>query len=87
MSRVEEQLGSYLKQKYLLDEVSGTEVVVTLMAMVKDGRINEDNMRNVLYVVFNYNYEGIIRSISKASEILDDNLLNDIVTDVHKALT
>ena len=87
MSGVEDQLGSILKKKFLMQEVNGTEIVVTLMAMVKDEKINEDNMKNVLYIVFNYNYEGIIRSIQKANEILDDEMLDSIVTDVHKALT
>lgn len=87
MSGVEDQLGSILKKKFVMQEVTGTEIVVTLMAMVKDEKINEDNMKNVLYTVFNYNYEGIIRSIQKANEILDDEMLDSIVTDVHKALT
>lgn len=86
MNRVE-QLSNYLKEKFLLHEVTGPEIVVTLMAMVKDGRLEEENIKEILYTVFNYNTEGIVRSIQRANLILDDDLLNSIIEDVNKALT
>ncbi|MGA4519235.1 hypothetical protein ACPA0F_18415 [Solibacillus silvestris] len=81
-----DQLADYLKMKFMAQEVTGTELVVALMAMIKDGRINETDMRNILLSVFNNNIEGIVRSLNRANKILDNNLLVTIVNDVRKAL-
>ena len=81
-----DQLAGYLKEKFLTQEIGGHELVVALMAMIKDGRIKENDMMKILLVVFNNNLEGVVRSITRANQILDDSLLTTIVDDVRKAL-
>ena len=80
-----DQLAIYLKKKFLTQEIAGHELVVALMAMIKDGRIKENDMMKILLVVFNNNLEGVVRSITRANQILDDSLLTTIVDDVRKA--
>lgn len=81
-----EQLSNYLKLKFSGGEVEGYELVVALMAMVKDKKIDKSDIRPILFKVFEGNIEGIARSLDRASKVVDEKLLNEIVNEVREVL-
>lgn len=74
-------LALHLQNKFM-EGVKGYEIVVVLMTMIKDKRLKESDVRPILMTVHFNNLEGVIRSLSKAQELIDDEMIDSILSEV-----
>lgn len=75
-------IANELKRRFMLGEIEGHEVVVTLLAMAKAGKIKSDDIVDILLVVFSKNMQGVLRSLSRASSLVDDTMIDEILSEV-----
>ena len=78
------QLANLLRKRYLDGEAEGYQVVVALMALVKDGKIEESDIQPILLEVHGNNKEGVVRSLQRALSLVDGDMLNSILNEVKK---
>jgi hypothetical protein len=71
-----------LRKKFLDGEAEGYEIVVALLAMVKDKRLKEKDIKPILMTVHMNNPVGVMRSLQRAYEIVDDDMLNEIIQEI-----
>ncbi|MEC0276860.1 hypothetical protein [Peribacillus frigoritolerans] len=74
-------LALHLQNKFM-EGVKGYEIVVTLMALVKRKDLKESDVQPILMTVHFDNVEGVMRSLQKAHELLDEELIESILNDV-----
>lgn len=75
-------LASYLREKFLTGEYEGYEIVVALLAMVKDKRLKECDIKDILMHVHMNNPLGVLRSLQRAYELVDDEMINSIIDEI-----
>ncbi|GEA16839.1 hypothetical protein E308F_30850 [Moorella sp. E308F] len=71
-------IGKELQEKYFKGTVEAPEIVLTLLAMAKDGYISLEDIRPILNVIFMGNKEGILRALTKASRYVDAKTIDYI---------
>lgn len=60
----------------------GYEIVVMLLALVKQGKLVEEDVLDIMNYVYDDNSEGVLNSLVKAKSIVSDDVLNDILNGV-----
>jgi Asp-tRNA(Asn)/Glu-tRNA(Gln) amidotransferase B subunit len=76
-------LGLHMQKRMISGDIKGYELVVALMAMVKDGKITERDVKPVLMTAFFNNAQGVMVALQKANEIIDDDMIDSIISDVN----
>lgn len=76
-------LGKLLQDRFMSGEAEGYEIVVALMAMIKDGRLKEKDVQPILMTVHSHNAKGVIRSLAIAKELLDEEMIDSILADIN----
>lgn len=72
----------HLRNKFMGSEVEDYEIVITLMALIQQGKIIIDDVKPILETVYFGNLIGVITALEKASKIIDDKMLNTIINKV-----
>ncbi|NGQ95311.1 hypothetical protein G3578_09105 [Brevibacillus sp. SYP-B805] len=67
------------RDKFVNGDAEGYEIVIALMAMVKQGKIGLDDVKPILTIVHMGNLEGVMRSLQRAHSIIDDDLIDSIL--------
>ena len=68
-----------LREKYLNSEVEPYIVVVALVAMAKAGKIRNDSITAILNEVFKGFETDLIKGLTKAREIIDAELIDEVI--------
>ncbi|GBF32186.1 hypothetical protein DCCM_0377 [Desulfocucumis palustris] len=76
------ELANLLKAKFQAGDLRDYEIVIALIAMVKDNTINLKSIQPVLEEIHNNNYPDIVTSLEKAMKIIDDRLIDDVLEGV-----
>lgn len=79
-------LAVHLRNKFMKEGYEGYEIVVALMAMVKAESIVLEDVRPILTTVHFGNQEGVLKSLRKAYEIIDDEMINEILKQTNEEL-
>lgn len=79
-----ERIALYMKEKYIKGEAKGYEIIVALIAMAKDGRIDIDDIKPILMNVIDDPKE-LLNELQIAYEIVDEELVNSIIEYVQKS--
>lgn len=77
-------VSDYLKSKFLSGEIESLELVTTLMAMNRAGKIDEDGVAKILTDVYMGSTEGALRALRKASQIISDKDIEEILEKLSK---
>lgn len=76
-------LGLHMQNRFMSGQAEGYEIAVALIAMVKDGKLDEKDVKDVLLRVYFNNPEGVIRALAKARELIDEDMINEIIDEVN----
>lgn len=68
-----------LRRKYINVEAESHEIAVSLIVMVKTGRISVEEMQCMLLAVFFNNAKGAIQALKKAEMLIDEEMITDII--------
>jgi|GEM_PF-4161296 len=71
-----------LQRKFIAGECEAHDVVITLIALNKAGRIVESTVKEVMMNVFFHNRAGVLRALQKAEDLIDEMTINNIVSEV-----
>jgi len=72
-----------LKNKLLKNEVKNYEIVVALIAMTKAEVIKLDDVQPMLMEIFSNNIYDLMDALIKAHDLIDEDLIDSILKDVH----
>jgi uncharacterized protein YqgV (UPF0045/DUF77 family) len=78
-------LARHLQRKLMNDEAEGYEIVITLMALVKDNKIQEKDIRPMLMTIYFNNVEGVMRALKRAHQLIDEEMIDSVLKDVRDA--
>jgi len=78
-----ENLKEYFRRKFI-EGYEGYEIVITLLALIKDGKITEDDILPIMNYVYMGNVTGVYNALNKARTLVDDKLIDDIIEEVEK---
>ncbi|SNS23642.1 hypothetical protein SAMN05446037_1006154 [Anaerovirgula multivorans] len=74
-----ETLKKHLRDKFMAGESEGYEIVIALLTLVKAEKIGEEDILDILMFVHFDNLKGVLSSLVKASELVDDDMIDDII--------
>ena len=58
------------------------EIVVMLLALVKQGKLKEDEVLDIMSYVLDNNFKAILNALVIAKSMVDDDVLNKIINGV-----
>ena len=73
----------YFRKKFI-EGYEGYEIVITLLALIKEGKITEDDILPIMNYVYTGNDTGVYNALKKARTLVDDELIEDIIKEVEK---
>lgn len=76
-----EYLKDYMQKKFI-EGYEGHEIVICLLALIKEGKIKEKDLLPILSHVYMGNNIGIYNALNKAKALVDDDLIDDILKEV-----
>lgn len=71
---------NFFKDKKL--DAEDYEIVVALLALVKDEKIKENDILPILEYVFEYDMVKILNGLNRAKVIVDDKLIEKVLEEV-----
>jgi hypothetical protein len=76
-----EYLKNYMKRKFE-EGYEGYEIVVALLTLVKEKKIEEKDILPIISYVYNDNSIAVYNALNKARELADDKLIEDIIKEM-----
>lgn len=73
----------YFRKKFL-EGYEGHEIVIALLALIKEKKLTEQDILPILNHVYMGNNMGVYNALNKARALVDDELINDILKEVGK---
>lgn len=73
-----------LQKKYLAGECESHELVVALISMEAAGKINTDDIKDILIYVFCQNVKVVINALKKVKLLIDVKMIDSILNDVQE---
>lgn len=73
-----------LQRKFISGECEAYDIVITLIALNKAGRIAESTIKEVLMFVFFHNRLGMLKALHKAESLIDEMTINNIVSEIQE---
>lgn len=70
----------FLKNGYEEGRYKSQEVVIALVAMVEDGKISKEDIKDILYQVFDGNVAEMYKALNVARQIIDEEMIKEILT-------
>lgn len=76
-----ENLKKYFRKKFI-DGYEGHEIVITLLTLIRQGKLSEEDILPIMDYVYMGNKTGVYNALNRARAIVDDNLIDDIIKEV-----
>lgn len=76
-------LKGYFKKKYL-EGYKGYEIVIALLALIKENKITENDIIPIMNYVYDNNFVEVYNALNMARALVDDELIDDILKEVEK---
>lgn len=76
-------LKEYFKKKYL-EGYKGYEIVIALLALIKENKITENDIIPIMNYVYDNNFVEVYNALNMARALVDDELIDDILKEVEK---
>lgn len=77
------EIGTYFKKKLEAGEAEDYEIIIALLAMVKDGKIKLSDIQPILFTVLSNDRWAVIRALKRANPLIDDDTLDLVLQGVH----
>ncbi|ATO48624.1 hypothetical protein P4V86_03720 [Brevibacillus laterosporus] len=77
-----EAIATHLRDRFMREEVEGHEIVVALISMVEAERILLSDVAPILFKVYFDNPQGVLVALEKASTLIDDKMVTEIIEEV-----
>lgn len=77
-----EELKNIMRKKFI-EGYEGHEIVIALLALVKDKKISEEDIIPIMDYVYMGNKIGVYNALYKAKALVDDDLIDDIIKEVN----
>lgn len=78
-----ENLKRYFRKKFI-EGYEGYEIVIALLALIKQEKILEKDILPIMNFVYMGNDVGVYNALNKARTLVDDKLIDDIIEEVDK---
>lgn len=78
-----ENLKRYFRKKFI-EGYEGYEIVIALLALIKQEKILEKDILPIMNFVYMGNDVGVYNALNKARTLVDDELIDDIIEEVDK---
>ena len=75
-------LARELQNRFFKNTVNDYEIVVTLMALEKTGKVTPEHIADILMYVFFGNRQGVLRALERAKPFLQDALIDAVIAEV-----
>lgn len=72
-----------LQKRYTGGSIENYEIVITLLAMQKSGKISIKHIGEILLHVFNGNKIQVLKALEVADCLVDDTLIDNVIEDVN----
>ncbi len=76
-------LKEYFRKKFI-EGYEGYEIVISLLTLIKEGKITEKDILPIMNYVYNGNATDVYNALIKARTLVDDKLIEDIIKEVKK---
>lgn len=76
-------LKEYFRKKFI-EGYEGHEIVISLLALIKEGKITKEDILPIMNYVYMGNATGVYNALNKAHTLVDDKLIEDIIKEVKK---
>ena len=77
-----EELKNIMRKKFI-EGYEGYEIVIALLALIKEKKISEEDIIPIMDYVYMGNKIGVYSALYKAKALVDDDLIDDIIKEVN----
>ncbi|UMZ72556.1 hypothetical protein [Natranaerofaba carboxydovora] len=74
-----------LKKHYQNNNYKPFEIIMSVLAMGKAGRVKQEDMKYILFNTFGEDIDILIRELNNVKQIVTPKLMDEIIEDVEKS--